>query len=110
MKNSGKYYSLMAIGAILLLGTLANAPDAYAAKPTKLTMLYTNDGGGPVTIDVKRGSDNYNTDPSDPPNPPTDDGVTVSSGQTFMVLPITLKTTLESETQFFIGANEFFFW
>ncbi len=99
----------MAIGAILLLGTLANASDAYAIKATSVDMIYTNtdaSGGGFMT--VKKSTSSYNTNPCDATSP-CDTGLTVAHGDVFTVLPITGKSTLEAETDFLIDGTFFSF-
>jgi len=103
MEISSKYY------AILLLGTLANAPNAYALKASSVDMLYTNtdaSGGGFMT--VKKATSSYNTNPCDATSP-CDTGLTVAHNDVFTVLPITGKTTLESETDFLIDGTFFSF-
>jgi len=113
MKISSKYYSLMAISAILLLGTLANAPDAFAAKPSSIEVLYTGPGGI-INVQKDAGKQN-NLVPCDVPGPGPlcDTTVTVADGDTFEVLGITkdgaIKTELESETCFFIDGTEIIF-
>ncbi len=108
MELSRKYYSLMAITAILLLGTLANAPDAFAAKPISIEVLYTGPGG---TINVQKDGDKQNNlDPCDGPDPsPCDTTVTVVNGDTFVVLPRDTRTELEADTCFFIDGTEIIF-
>ncbi len=108
MELSRKYYSLMAITAILLLGTLANAPDAFAAKPISIEVLYTGPGG---TINVQKdGGQQNNLNPCDGPDPsPCDTTVTVVNGDTFVVLPRDTRTELEADTCFFIDGTEIIF-
>jgi len=107
MEISSKYYSLMAITVILLLGTLANAPDAFAAKPTSIIVQYTTDSAGETINVQKDGGKQNNLDPCDVPVPPLcDTTVTVVNGETFEVLGITkngaINTELEADTCFFI--------
>jgi len=96
----------MAIGAILLLGTLANAPDAFAAKPISIEVLYNGPG---ATVNVQKDpnmspdtNDQNNLDPCDTSATPCDTTVTVADGETFKILPITGKSTLEADTCFFV--------
>jgi len=103
-----KYYALMGISAILLMGTLVNSQEAYAAKPTSIKVQITVGPGGVMNVEKDAGKQ-YNTSPSDIPNPPTDDVVTVVNGAIVEVLPVTGKPTLEAETCFFIGATQIIF-
>jgi len=74
-------------------------PDAFAVtKITKLTMLYKSTSGASATILVndKNGDSTasmYNTMPSP---------VTVTDGNTFMVLPMTGDADLKSKTAFYL--------
>ncbi len=110
MESSSKYYAFLAISAILLMGTLANVPNAYAVPATSVDMQYTNSANsGSVFMDVKeKDGVSYNTNPCDAVSP-CDTGLTVTHNDVFTVLPITGETTLESETDFFIGAMSFIF-
>ncbi len=110
MENSSKYYAFLAVSAILLMGTLANVPNAYAIPATSVDMQYTNSANsGSVFLDVKeKDGASYNTNPCDAVSP-CDTGLTVTHNDVFSVLPITGETTLESETDFFIGAMSFIF-
>jgi len=110
MEISSKYYSLMAIGAVLLLGTLANTPDAFAAKPISIIVQYTTDGAG-GTINVQKDATKQNNlNPCDGPDPsPCDTTVTVVNGDTFEVLPRDTRTELEADTCFFVDGTEIIF-
>ncbi len=103
MENSRKYYAFLAISAILLMGTLANVPNADALKATSVKMMYTNSASsGTVSITVLDKDGNpYNTNPTSLS--------TVAHNDMFSVLPVTGQTTLESETDFFIGGMVFIF-
>jgi len=96
----------MAIGAILLLGTLANAPDAFAAKPTSIIVQYNGPG---ATVNVQKDAnvspdtnDQNNLDPCDTSATPCDTTVTVADGETFEILSITGRPTLEADTCIFV--------
>jgi len=93
---------------------LANAPDAFAAKPTSIIVQYTTDGAGGTINVQKDGGKQNNLDPCDVPVPPLcDTTVTVVNGDTFEVLGITkdgaIKTELEADTCFFIDGTEIIF-
>jgi len=103
----------MAIGAILLLGTLANAPDAFAAKPISVVIQYNGPG---ATVNVQKDAnvspdtnDQNNLDPCDTSATPCDTTVTVADGETFKILPITGRPTLESDSCFFVGGSKILF-
>ncbi len=110
MENSRKYYAFLAVSAILLMGTLANVPNAYAIPATSVDMQYTNSANsGSVFLDVKeKDGVSYNTNPCDAVSP-CDTGLTVTHNDIFTVLPMTGQSTLESETDFFIGGMVFIF-
>ena len=113
MELSRKYYSLMAISAILLLGTLANAPDAFAAKPISVVIQYNGPG---ATVNVQKDAnvspdtnEQNNLDPCDTSATPCDTTVTVADGETFKILPITGRPTLESDSCFFVDGTKILF-
>jgi len=114
MERSRKYYALLVISATLLLGTLVNSPDAYAAKPTSIVVQYNGPG---ATVNVQKSdtnpaatTDQNNLNPCDgPASAPCDTTVTVANGETFQVLPITGKSTLESDSCFFVGGSKILF-
>jgi len=108
MIRTRKYYALMGISAILLMGTLVNSQEAYAAKPTSIKVEITVGPGGIMNVEKDAGKQ-YNLDPNDLPTPPSDDVVTVVNGDIVEVLPVTGKTTLEGDTCFFIGATQIIF-
>jgi hypothetical protein len=87
MDSSRKYYTLLAISAILLMGTLANATNAYAAKPDRIDFRYNGPGGMLVATDDGT-PDPYTTTPNGDQL-----GVMVSDSDVIQVTPGTSPET-----------------
>ena len=89
LERARKYYALLVISAILFMGTLANATDAFAIKPDRIDFRYNGLVGGMLIA----------TDDSSTPIPytttPNGDqlGVMVSDGDVIQVTPGTSPTT-----------------
>jgi len=88
MELSRKYYALLAISAILFMGTLANATDAFAVKPDRIDFRYNGIGGMLIATDDRTPPDPYTTTPDGDQT-----GVIVSDGDVIQVTPGTSPTT-----------------
>ncbi len=87
LERARKYYAFLVISAILFMGTLANATDAFAIKPDRIDFRYNGLGGLLIATDDGT-PDPYTTTPNGDQL-----GVIVSDGNIIQVTPGTSPQT-----------------
>jgi len=88
LERARKYYAFLVISAILFMGTLANATDAFAIKPDRIDFRYNGLVGGMLIATDDGIPDPYTTTPNGDQL-----GVMVSDGDVIQVTPGTSPQT-----------------